>query len=50
VYFGEFVEVESEEKNAVVEPMLLRREAVVHHGAFVEAGAERRHGQNKKPD
>jgi hypothetical protein len=25
--------------------MLLRREAVMHHGAFVEAGAERRHGQ-----
>jgi len=28
--------------------MLLRREAVMHHGAFVEAGAERRHGQYYK--
>ena len=41
VQLGEFVEVEGEEKDAVEETVLLRREAVVQHGAFVETGAER---------
>ena len=41
VQLGELVEVEGEEENAVEEAVLLRREAVVQHGAFVETGAER---------
>ena len=36
----EFVEVEAEEEDAVAEAVLLGSEAVVHHGAVVEAGAE----------
>ena len=36
----EFVEVEAELEDAVAEMVLLGREAVVHHGAVVEAGAE----------
>ena len=37
----EFVEVEAELEDAVAEPVLLGREAMVHHGAIVEAGTER---------
>ena len=38
---GEFVEVECEEEDAIHEPMRLRDEAVVQHGALVKAGIQR---------
>lgn len=41
VQLGEFVEVEGEEEDAIHEPMRLRGEAVVQHGALVEAGIQR---------
>jgi hypothetical protein len=34
----EFIQIEVEHENTVLEMMNLRREAVVHHGTFIEAG------------
>ena len=41
VQLGELVEVEGEKEDAIHKPMRLRGEAVVQHGALVEAGIQR---------
>ena len=48
VKFGEFVEVEGEQEDAVDEAVLLRRKTVMQHGAFIEAGTEGGHCRRKR--
>ena len=43
VKLGEFVEVESEQEDAIDKAVLFGRKAVMQHGALIEAGSEGEH-------
>ena len=47
VKLGEFVEVESEQEDAIDKAVLFGGKAVMQHGALIKTGTEREHGRQR---